>query len=514
MNVKKLIKPISVCLAGIILCAVFAPMTSNVNGGVGLGIFVVIIGTIYLSFALYKEIYRIGISTPFPLNKFFPDFPIVQDKTETDKLIHGFRDAYGEFIHRDDIEENSNLQNYASAFFWHSMKLWKLRLKKLDVSMKFESNRRKYTNIKNVICKEEYFDGRYEVCDISEEIDANRIFFYKGQEIKSIQDKEIAHYTLLSAKIVPNTNQVMCPNCGAKTTGSNLIDGCDYCGTKFNVEDLLNSISSFGFLHDFSVRESKREAVKDLVYPWIFLITEMPYVYFGFFGAFLYLKENIFAKFMTGVVAAFLFGLFGLFFVKVNTAICIPIIIAVSKTWEKFNRKLVYRSKEENEQEKNMADFVRQWDSKFSIQSFFGGIQNKLSAIHYAENPKQINAFSDCDLSNLLNQYQNVVDMDTLSLTLDSYDAGSKIQTADVSAELLLRELSGSQIFEKKEHVKMRFEKSAWCKHQAVCGPSVLKCKNCGASISLMEGKRCEHCESELDLKQYDWVITKYSIEK
>ena len=31
-----------------------------------------------------------------------------------------------------------------------------------------------------------------------------------------------------------------------------------------------------------------------------------------------------------------------------------------------------------------------------------------------------------------------------------------------------------------------------------------------GASLSLLEGKRCAYCGNELDLEQYDWVIREY----
>ncbi|MBQ7058250.1 MAG: hypothetical protein IJM83_02980 [Firmicutes bacterium] len=58
--------------------------------------------------------------------------------------------------------------------------------------------------------------------------------------------------------------------------------------------------------------------------------------------------------------------------------------------------------------------------------------------------------------------------------------------------------------------INLTLIKSAACKTQAVCGASVLKCRGCGASLSLMEGKRCAYCGRELDLKMYDWVITNY----
>ena len=159
-----------------------------------------------------------------------------------------------------------------------------------------------------------------------------------------------------------------------------------------------------------------------------------------------------------------------------------------------------------------MADQVRKTDSLFSLQSFFGGIQNKLSAIHYADFPKEINAFSEKDLSSLIEKYKNVVDVDIQKLKMESYRLEEKLQRAEVSAELRLLELQGRKIKARRETLKLRMIKDASCKTQVVCGASVMRCQGCGASLSLMDGKTCSYCGRNLDLKAYDWVIDSYDI--
>ena len=170
-------------------------------------------------------------------------------------------------------------------------------------------------------------------------------------------------------------------------------------------------------------------------------------------------------------------------------------------------------SKERLKQEKIRAEAVRKYDPLFSIQSFFGGVQNKLNAIHFADNFNQINAFSDCDLSENLEEYKDVVDIDTLRITMDNYNVKDGMQTAMVNALLIVRELKNGKIEEKKEKIRMYLQKNEDCKTQAVCAPSVLKCKNCGSNLSLIDGKRCEYCGQELNMKEHDWVVTQYIIE-
>ena len=84
----------------------------------------------------------------------------------------------------------------------------------------------------------------------------------------------------------------------------------------------------------------------------------------------------------------------------------IPVVIFFNLCFKSLNNalysKLVYRSKEEQDQENRMAQKVRKSDPLFSIQSFFGGVQNKLYAIHFADTKNQVNAFSDLELSSNL----------------------------------------------------------------------------------------------------------------
>jgi len=518
INTSKLIKPGLVFLAGIIICAICAPLTQSVNSGVGLGLLTLMVGTVMLLFAIYKEIYRIGIEMPFPLNKLFPNYPIVEDRDEVETHINGFRQSLDEYLGTTGTVKNSTLQNYSSQLLWHSISLWKNRMAFNDITLRLESNRRAYTSKKNSVRCEDYFDGRYDVKDVYEEIDATRTFIYKGHEIKKLYDKEVAHFTLLSAKETDD-GKTICPNCGGTTTKKDLIDGCDYCDTKFTVEDIENSVSSFGFRRDFAVCESKREAMRALIYPWVFVITEMPFVYFGFFGAFLYMTESVFARLFTGILTAVILGLFGLFFVKINMGIVLPSAIERDAKKERENRKIIFRPEDAINQEIKIAEYVRQFDSKFSIQSYFGGIQNKLLAIHFADNGNQINAFSDVDLSGLLDGYRSVVDVDVTSMTLcsyklmeGSYENPDGIQTSEVEAELVLRDLIHGNIVERTEHVEMKLSKNGRCRTQAVCAPSLMKCEKCGGSLSLMEGKVCSYCGHELDLKKYDWVISEYKV--
>ena len=512
MNYTRLIGPGLVWAAGLLMIIIYAPRTVHVNGMVGLGFLALCIGTFLALYVLYLEYEKTGEKWPPLLDMLFPEYPVIEDKNELMRRLSGFRKSYSDYLSKERAEENASLQNYASQLMWHSTVLQKKRMLKYDLTLEMDSVRRAYSGKSGFLREHKYFDGRYQVQDVYEEISALRTFRRSGKIIRRMKDSEAAHYTLLSAEQVGG-NKIICPNCGNPATRENLLDGCDYCGTRFTVEDLKDRVDSFGLRRDFRTNASKKEAVREVMFPWITLIVMLPLIYFGLIGAFVYMPgTNIFVRLITGLLAASLLGLLGWSLKSIALTLISPILLLISAFSKSMTRKMIYSSKKEEEQEQRMAEQVRKSDPLFSIQSFFGGVQNKLAAIHFAESPVEINAFSERDMSSFTEKYRNVIDVDCQSMTMESYQADEQLQTATVNADLHLLELRGDKIKERSERLKLTMIKAAGCKTQAVCGASVLTCRGCGTSLSLMEGKTCRFCGRNLELKQFDWVIADYKI--
>ncbi len=512
IDFRRFIGPGLVWAAGLLLVFIYAPKTVNLNGMVALGFLGLCAGTFWALFALYREYDKTGREWPDFLERFFPNYPIMEDNSELTQRLSGFRKSYSDFLSSGKEEKNSSLQDYASQLMWHSTALQKKRLMKNNLTLEMDSVRRAYSDKESCVRQNRYFDGRYRVNDIYEEISALRTVKKDGKILKRMKDSEVAHFTLLSANQIGG-DLITCPSCGNPTTRANLLDGCDYCGTRFTVEDMENRVDSFGLRRDFLTNESKSDAVRELMFPWTTLLIMLPLIYFGLIGAFAYMPgTNIFLRLITGLLAAGLLGLLGWCLKSIFVTLLTPLLLLISASSKSIKRKLIYSRDQEEIQEQKMADLVRRTDPLFSIQSFFGGLQNKLSAVHYAETQKQINAFSEKDLSDLAEKYKNVVDVDFRSMTMQSYETDGNLQTAAVGAKLHILEYRKGRIRERDEKLKITMIKDAGCETQAVCSASVLRCRGCGASLSLMEGKTCKYCGRDLDLKLYDWVIADYKI--
>ena len=478
------------------------------------------LGTGLFFHALVKEKYRLKLKIRFPLKILFPAYPIVEDYNQLTRNMSSFKEVYSEFMNNSGNKINSKIQDYATQMLWHCIYLQKKRMEKLGIQIGLESSRLSYSKKSDPVRSTLYFDGRYNVNDVYEEIYSVKTFRHENRNIKKVYNKEVARYTFLSAKNL-GKDEVVCPNCGSLSSRSNLIDGCDFCGTKFTIEDLDNRVASFGFRRDFEVMEGKREAIKKVIFPWFFFAGGMPFAYIGFLIPFISVKHIeislpfaiifFYLQVIMGLLAAVVFSVLGFVFVAISMWFIVPVVMLFNQFFRFLNSKLVYRSKGKLYSENRMAQKVRKKDPLFSIQSFFGGVQNKLYAIHFADKRNQVNAFSDLDLSEYLKKYEKVVDIETLSLSMDLYRVKKGIQIATVRAELLLREFKDNKIKNRKEFLKLQLEKSEHCKTQAVCAPSILKCTKCGGNLSLLEGKICKFCGNELDMKEHDWVITEYS---
>lgn len=435
------------------------------------------------------------------------------DRTSEEHLITKFRNSFAKFCSIHGAHENAEIQEDATQVFWNMLEFQKRRLIRKGVDIAFSAERKNYSG--NGVTTHKYFDGKYQVTQVKEEIAATRVYSKDGQKLLRRTNNQAAYYTLLHAKTVSGEKMV-CPSCGAHTTKTNLLDGCDYCGTRFAIEDLETRIADFALRDDYEIQYAKYKKFRAKAVLWSILLIGIPtfliIIYHGLFvwdigtdaGPIMTFTAFLFAAIITSAIFIFL-GLtacFGLVF---------PAIQALASFAYYGKKKLAEMKARENDDSVAQAK-VKKQDELFSISNFYSNVQNKLAAIHYADSTGEVNAFAAVDLSQVLPNYSNVIDMDLASICLDNYELGEKYQAADVRAELKLICQEGSKAKERKENVALRLKKSAQCKTQSVCGPSVLHCKGCGASLSLLEGKSCPHCGREINLINYDWVITGYKI--
>ena len=447
-------------------------------------------------------------------NAVFPDREGKRDEGDAASLVASFRASFREYFASPGLPENSALQSDVTQLFWHVLHLKKRRMERLGVSLDFESSRRTYGG--KSLEESARSDAKYDVTEVRERIDALRVYSAPGRKPCRKRSTELAHYVIAAARTKKRTAQIICPNCGAVTTRENLLDGCDYCGSRFRIEDLGKNVSGFALRDDRQTALDKYRDLKSRFGLWVTLAVTIPVFLLSLFGMFsvwgdmdagfgMKLAAVIFgAVFLAGIAwfaARFLFQL-----------LFDPILERIDSVAGHYAKKALEERKKHEEQNEAIFRRVRERDRYFSEESFFGGVQNKLAAVRFAESAREAAVFAAVDLRDAVERYRNVADADVVEMRLTGYERNDARETIrmEVLSDLLTAEETGFRKTGEKLALTMFRNPSALT--EAACPPTVFLCGRCGRSLDLLKGGRCEYCGASLNLFNRDWIIGEYRI--
>ncbi|MBQ0058717.1 MAG: hypothetical protein KBS83_01975 [Lachnospiraceae bacterium] len=442
-----------------------------------------------------------------------PDQQGASDADDADARISQFRESYRDFFGAAGVTENSKLQSTATQLYWHMMLLQKRRMNRKHISLDFQAERKSYDS--RSVTKKKYFDGKYEITDVSERISANRKYSLGQKIVYKKKDSELANYSILNSKQSGDKDEYTCPNCGSQSSLSNLLDGCDFCGTKFTIDDLRMRVGSFALRHDYGVAYDKYKDQRAYYGMRAILAGAIPgfiLSMIGMISAVMDMDIDIAMAIITCLMgAAFCAAALGFFTWCGFWLFVFPFLQVRQSVAYMTKKKLAEIASKDSANERILRN-IRRVDDLFSMVYFFNSIQNKLAAIHFADNMAEISAFVACDLRGLQEKYSNVIDMDVLSFELKHFETVKDLNRIVLDAELSLITAVGDKCSEVRENVRLSLIKASDCKTESVCEPMLLTCRSCGASLSLLNGGKCDYCGNSLDLKQYDWVIQEYTV--
>lgn len=445
-----------------------------------------------------------------------PGFKEATDKSFLDKTLVRFREDYSKFMGKEYTVENEPIQSDVTQIFRNIMQFQKNRLDRLGLTCELLIKRMGYTKEDGV--ETTFFsDGKYKIIEVKEQVAAKTIYKKHGQEIYTKTDRDIANYTIIQAQQV-GKDKIICPNCGVETNRDALLDGCDYCDTKFTVEDLRSRIAAFAFRPDAGLRYEKFESIRNKV----LLVVACAAVlasFVGFTVLAIHQAPELLASADGGIILTVLACVLAIIIASPvyllaliidNLGACVAVALLLVLICYLI-KKAADRRLDRMKPNQTRIREIRKDDPNFSVASFYSGVQNKLSSVIFAETAEQIQAFADGDISYLLGRFSDVVGIDVDRFNIANYFTDGRLKYIDVDAFLILTRYNGRRCVVRREHLKIRLAKAAGTKTQAVCEPAVMICKNCGTSLDLLQGKRCAYCGTELNLAEYDWVIKEIS---
>lgn len=153
---------------------------------------------------------------------------------------------------------------------------------------------------------------------------------------------------------------------------------------------------------------------------------------------------------------------------------------------------------------------LRSVDEHFSEETFIGNLSNKLMSICYADSAEEISPFATCDMTRFLAANRGVIDCKLLECVLMDYRVAGELQHLQVKAVIGVVSYENGNARERKIPIGLSLVKSVNAVKKSISDVNVYRCHSCGASLSLLNGGKCEYCGNCLDLKEYDWVIERY----
>lgn len=320
-------------------------------------------------------------------------------------------------------------------------------------------------------------DGKNLICSVSDHLFYKKVWYRDGKVLwmEMPAGKEAEYYITQSRSVSGN---IICPNCGYEADQSIMTDGCDYCKTKFRIEDFNQKISSFFIPKDKLVGRNKSNAA----------VVAIPVMWLALGG----LMSTVTVTDGGSPTIPIMVTIGG--FILLTTIVSIAYQRNGSVTTHKTKNK------------------ITEADPLFSEEYFLGNLMAKISSVHFADSAEEVSALMTCDASRAIESYRNVVECAMSGYVLNDYSCDSEYQHIDVTVELNLKCDTQSGLKDRREKVRLKLIKSAAAKTSLVNDAVVYTCKGCGSSVSLLNGGRCEFCKEKLDLSRYDWMISDYRI--
>lgn len=169
------------------------------------------------------------------------------------------------------------------------------------------------------------------------------------------------------------------------------VDGCDYCQTKFHIEDLKQKVSSVYTPGDWTQHRDGFTIHKNFVPMYVALAIIVI--------ALLAIGSNMGGAMM--MLAPFL-------------GIVVMVLVLTLFIGKKSRESVAGGPARTNQ----TLEKIRSIDKHFSMETFIGNLSNKLLSICYAGSPQEIAPFAVCDMAPLVAAFRGVIGCKLLECVL------------------------------------------------------------------------------------------------
>lgn len=408
--------------------------------------------------------------------------------------IEDFTKTYSDFMSGKIDDEQ--LAKDTTQPFWQSMYLSKKRLnnKGLDVDIRFSEEKGNRINTISVVN-----DGKNIIGTYKDNIIEEKSFKKDGRTIYDHKGKKMWIGNVIKAR--GENNMVACPNCGNMGDISSYINGCDYCNSRFQVEDFEEKVSSFVVSDDEKRKVqniSTRCSLGAIIAGIVMIIAMVVSFIFVIINQVNYKPGNyntnatiIFASLITGFPI----------FIKVFIGLII-VFVLIAVVVNKIRKNEVIEKNEVYYRLKNINGFVP--------EKFVQNLEYKLRNIHFAENVEEVSAFASVPVDKIIEKYQDIIECSLYKVKFEDYKSVQGKDIIKLSCIMQISKMINNKIHEEGEKLVIYLSKKSDITEKDFGAIRLISCRNCGSSINILNGGVCEYCNTRLNYADYDWIIDRY----
>ena len=289
--------------------------------------------------------------------------------------------------------------------------------------------------------------------------------YYKGDKCIDTQESQIAINAIVTDTTVETSavesDYYCCPSCGAISRIKELMTGCPYCQTKFQISDLFPKVTNFYFYDDDSSQVKKIKNIGIAAGILIFILA----VIYSMMNV-----EHFNVMNIVGAVAGGAFGGYAVFaFSTIGYGICkgmqgVGEVVGSRKAERKIEKKL------------------KSLDDTRNLACFEG--------------------------TYVPEKYKDLIDMNYHgTVALKSMETTGNIVKLNMKVFLRNTYCINNKIKIKDEEIPIQVAKNISTPTKAGFSIRRSQCKNCGGSFDATHQRICPYCQTVYDMKDEDWVI-------
>gem|GEM_PF-737867 len=287
-----------------------------------------------------------------------------------------------------------------------------------------------------------------------------------------------------------------CPHCGAPSTLGRLESGCEFCNTKFLMDELYPKIMYF-FINDLGDADFDQKKLKNhIVHCSIFflllsivgMIVRMVIGELDSRRLIIEISGYIAGSIIMGV----LFGA-GIWFIA-NSFGSVKLLGKQARGLTKAGKSVMF------------CHMMRNLDPTFSAEYFLDKSISLMKLLVFSENPQELTI---CQCSHPLpEKLREIVDIRCRNSGINNYSIRDGVCNVSVTFYTDSLHYRSGKVLPKSDKIRMSLRKIIKKPTNLGFSVTAVTCPSCGASFDAEKAQNCPFCGNAYPLEENEWVVT------